>query len=92
MPPSAPPAPSIIDEFAERAWSELALSRNTLSAYRSDLQAFERWLAPRGQALQDASREAIFAYLASLKPVKNLVPFRQLTPPRLPGEIPGRKG
>jgi hypothetical protein len=33
----------------------------------------------------------MYAYLASLKPVKNLVPFRQLTPPRLPGEIPGQK-
>jgi len=41
--------------------------------------------------LADSDLKAIFAYLASLKPVKNLVPFRQLTPPRLPGEIPGKK-
>ena len=41
--------------------------------------------------LADGDLKAMFAYLSSLKPVKNLVPFRQLTPPRLPGEIPGRK-
>ena len=41
--------------------------------------------------LADSDLKAMFAYLASLKPVKNLVPFRQLTPPRLPGEIPGKK-
>jgi mono/diheme cytochrome c family protein len=41
--------------------------------------------------LADSDLKAIYAYLASLKPVKNLVPFRQLTPPRLPGEIPGKK-
>ena len=41
--------------------------------------------------LSDGDLKAMYAYLASLKPVKNLVPFRQLTPPRLPGEIPGQK-
>jgi mono/diheme cytochrome c family protein len=41
--------------------------------------------------LDDSDLKAMFAYLASLKPVKNLVPFRELTPPRLPGEIPGKK-
>jgi len=42
--------------------------------------------------LSDDDLKAMFAYFASLKPVNNLVPFRQLTPPRLPGEIPGKKG
>lgn len=41
--------------------------------------------------LADSDLKAMFAYLTSLKPVKNLVPFRELTPPRLPGEIPGQK-
>jgi mono/diheme cytochrome c family protein len=41
--------------------------------------------------LADSDLKAMFAYLSSLKPVKNLVPFRELTPPRLPGEIPGKK-
>ncbi len=42
--------------------------------------------------LSDDDLKAIFAYLQSVPPVKNLVPFRQLTPPRVPGEAPGRKG
>ena len=41
--------------------------------------------------LSDDDLKAMFTYLATLKPVSNLVPFRQLTPPRLPGEIPGQK-
>ena len=41
--------------------------------------------------LSDDDLKAIFAYLHSLPPVKNLVPFRKLSPPRLPGESPGTK-
>lgn len=41
--------------------------------------------------LPDEDLKAMFAYFMSLKPVKNQVPFRQLTPPRMPGEIPGKK-
>ena len=42
--------------------------------------------------LSDDDLKAIFAYLHSLPPVRNLVPFRELLPPRLPGETPGRAG
>jgi mono/diheme cytochrome c family protein len=42
--------------------------------------------------LSDEDLKAMFAYLHSLPAVKNLVPFRQLAPPRLPGEVPGTKG
>ncbi len=42
--------------------------------------------------LSDDDLKAIFAYLKTVAPVKNLVPFRQLSPPRLPGETPGTKG
>jgi len=42
--------------------------------------------------LSDDDLKAIFAWLHSLPPVKNLVPFRALSPPRLPGETPGTKG
>jgi mono/diheme cytochrome c family protein len=38
--------------------------------------------------LPDEDLAAMFAYFMSLPPVENLVPFRQLTPPRLPGEVP----
>jgi mono/diheme cytochrome c family protein len=40
--------------------------------------------------LSDDDLKAMFAYFMTLKPVPNLVPFRQLTPPRLPGEVPGK--
>ncbi len=42
--------------------------------------------------LSDDDLKAMFAYLESLPPVKNLVPFRELAPPRLPDEVPGTKG
>jgi hypothetical protein len=42
--------------------------------------------------LGDDDLRAMLAYLQSLPPVKNLVPFRELAPPRLPGEVPGTKG
>ena len=42
--------------------------------------------------LSDDDLKAIFAYLKTVPAVNNLVPFRQLSPPRLPGETPGRKG
>ena len=41
--------------------------------------------------LSDEDLKAIFAYFRSVPAVNNLVPFRQLAPPRLPGETPGVK-
>jgi len=35
----------LIDIFLDSAWVELGLSQNTLSAYRSDLKIFAKWLA-----------------------------------------------
>ncbi|MEN9596993.1 MAG: site-specific tyrosine recombinase XerD [Pseudomonadota bacterium] len=34
----------LIDQFLDAAWSEQGLSKNTLSAYRSDLTIFSTWL------------------------------------------------
>jgi integrase/recombinase XerD len=56
-------APPIVLQFAERAWGELGLSRNTLAAYRSDLAHFARWLQARGLALQGVDRAVIHDYL-----------------------------
>ncbi len=42
--------------------------------------------------LSDDDLKAIFAYFRSVPAVNNLVPFRQLAPPLLPGDTPGRKG
>ena len=60
------PASPLIDEFVDALWLADGLSRNTLSAYRSDLALLQAWLAPRGQGLADADEEAINAYLAAL--------------------------
>lgn len=60
----APEPPPIVARFAERAFGELGLSRNTLSAYRSDLAHFARHLAARGATLEGADRAAIYDYLA----------------------------
>jgi integrase/recombinase XerD len=35
---------NLIDQFLDAAWSEQGLSKNTLSAYRSDLRIFSEWL------------------------------------------------
>ncbi|HET6632981.1 MAG TPA: site-specific tyrosine recombinase XerD [Rhodanobacteraceae bacterium] len=58
-----------IEACLERAWSEDGLAERTLSAYRSDLSAFARWQAARGEDLAHASREAILRYLGE-RPLK----------------------
>jgi integrase/recombinase XerD len=62
---AAAAAPPIAQQFAERAWGELGLSRNTLAAYRSDLAHFARWLAGRGITLEGADRAVIHDYLGA---------------------------
>lgn len=55
------PADAVLDRFLDALWLEAGLSRNTLSAYRSDLEGFAAWLkAPPAQA----TREQIMSYLA----------------------------
>lgn len=53
-----------IDRFCDRLWMERGLSRNTLSAYASDLRLFARWLIARDVALLAVKRMDIQAYLA----------------------------
>jgi len=53
-----------ISDFLERAWSELGLAKNTLAGYGSDLRAYAAWLAGQGTAIDAASREHVFRYLA----------------------------
>ena len=58
---------AIIEAFADALWLERGLSANTLSAYRSDLAAFARWLAAeRRRGLCDACRSDLLDYLALL--------------------------
>lgn len=58
------PAANLLDRFLDAAWAERGLSRNSLAAYRSDLQQFARYLAGRGSSLADARREDVLDYLA----------------------------
>ncbi|MEE4203327.1 MAG: site-specific tyrosine recombinase XerD [Halieaceae bacterium] len=41
------PTPPCVERFLNALWSERGLSDNTLSAYRSDLMRFDRWLQQR---------------------------------------------
>ncbi len=59
-----PEAEAEIDRFLDRIWSEHGLSRNTLSAYRTDLLALARWLAAKGTGLRAAARDQLGAFLA----------------------------
>jgi integrase/recombinase XerD len=54
----------VVAEFSERAFAELGLSANTLSAYRSDLGHLARHLGASGLSLEAASRAHLFDYLA----------------------------
>ncbi len=65
VPPVPPDASDAsIDAFADALWLEEGLSRNTLQAYRSDLRAFARWLAPQGRELLQAGEADLGAYFA----------------------------
>lgn len=58
---------SVTDElqtFLDALWAERGLSDNTLSAYRSDLQQYARWLSGIGRgALADAGADDLQAFL-----------------------------
>jgi integrase/recombinase XerD len=55
---------SEIDEFIDALWLEDGLSRNTLAAYRRDLEVFAKWLAAeRGAALDGARESDLQAYM-----------------------------
>jgi integrase/recombinase XerD len=53
-----------IDSFLDAAWMERGLSRNTLSAYRTDLIALARWLAAHNQDVGAARRADVLEYIA----------------------------
>jgi integrase/recombinase XerD len=58
---------SLIETFCDALWMERGLSRNTLSAYQSDLGKLSDWLrANRGFGLLQARRADLQSYLADL--------------------------
>ena len=62
---TSPPAQAAIDSFLDAMWLENGLSRNTLAAYRHDLQHLAIWLNSQGSSLERAKRGEILAYLAT---------------------------
>lgn len=58
---------SLIETFSDALWMERGLSRNTLSAYQSDLAKVADWLHNnRGYGLLQAKRADLQSYLADL--------------------------
>jgi integrase/recombinase XerD len=53
-----------IDRFLDAAWMERGLSKNTLSAYRTDLLALARWIAERGRPITAAQRADVLGFIA----------------------------
>ena len=55
-----------IDDFIDALWLEDGLSKNTLAAYRLDLELFANWLeAERGKPLGAALENDIQAYMGA---------------------------
>ena len=64
--------PEIIEQFIDVVWMERGLSKNTLSAYRTDLKNFVTWLKETsGKNLSDlmieANRDVIQKYFSELE-------------------------
>jgi integrase/recombinase XerD len=55
----------LVDRFLDSLWLEDGLARNTLAAYRRDLDGLGRWLASREASLVTAGEADLAAYFAS---------------------------
>jgi len=58
------PSAAAIDRFLDAVWMERGLSPNTLSAYRADLTALDRWLQARGGSSIAAKRSDVLDFIA----------------------------
>ncbi len=54
----------LIDTFIDALWLEEGLSKNTLAAYRRDLEGYDRWLRSRGVALSACGEPDLTGYFA----------------------------
>ena len=52
----------LIDNFIDELWLEKGLSKNTLTAYRNDIQSFSNWY--KGRSLLEVERVDLLDYLA----------------------------
>jgi integrase/recombinase XerD len=64
MPAAVDEDSELIARFLERLWAEQGLARQSLDAYRRDLDGLARWLRTQGASLAAAQREHLFGYLA----------------------------
>jgi integrase/recombinase XerD len=69
----------IIDSFLDTLWMERGLSENTLSAYRSDLIHFSKWLQSKKVELVKVEAKDILAYLSSTDNVSARTIARRLS-------------
>ena len=53
----------LIDQFLDAVWVEQGLSKNTLSAYSSDLRIFAKWLS--GKSMLDVDKGDLSSFLAT---------------------------
>lgn len=53
-----------VERYLESLWLERGLARQTLAAYRTDLEMLAAWLAKRGAGLLGASRSLLMEHLA----------------------------
>ncbi len=60
-----PPIARLVDAFLDALSAERGAARNTLLAYRRDLDAFGAFLAGRGERPQEVDREGIEAFLVA---------------------------
>lgn len=58
------PSAAAIDRFLDAVWMERGLSPNTLSAYRADLTALDRWLRTKGISSLAAKRADLLEFIA----------------------------
>ena len=63
LPPASDADSRAIEEFVDLSWMERGLAEATLSAYRSDLSRFSRWLSGRGRRLEEARRLDVLDFL-----------------------------
>jgi len=59
------PGDTNIDAFIDALWLEDGLSRNTLAAYRRDLELYAAWLGGQGRALDDTSETDLNGYFSA---------------------------
>jgi integrase/recombinase XerD len=57
-------AEASIDAFIDALWLEEGLSKNTLSAYRRDLELYSSWLLVKARALNDTQESDLNAYFS----------------------------